>query len=85
MATSLLFLADGLATYSGTPLKGHPWNKDTWLIRTLDRVPTLHKYVSFITPAFTNQDKYFGPKGARIRKVPWLLIDITNFHTPQRA
>ena len=31
--------------YSGTPLKGHTWNEDTSLIRTLDEVPTSYKYV----------------------------------------
>ena len=29
--------------YSG--FKGHLWRKYTWLIRTLDRVPTLCKYI----------------------------------------
>ena len=33
--------------YSGTSLKGHLGNKDTWLIRTLDWVPTLYKYILF--------------------------------------
>ena len=33
--------------YNGTPLKGHPWNEDTSLIRTLDQVPTSYKYVLF--------------------------------------
>ena len=30
--------------YSGTPLKGHPLNEDTSLIRTVDQVPTSYKY-----------------------------------------
>ncbi len=33
--------------YSGTPLKGHPLDEDTSLIRTLDQVPTSFKYVLF--------------------------------------
>ena len=33
--------------YSGTSLKGHLWNKDTWLIRTFDSVPTLIILFSF--------------------------------------
>ena len=30
---------------SGTSLKEHLWNKDTWLIRTLDQVPTSYEYI----------------------------------------
>ncbi len=33
--------------YSGTPVKGHHWIKDTSLIRTLDQVPTSYKCVLF--------------------------------------
>ena len=33
--------------HSGFPLEVHLWNKDTWLIRTLDWVPTLHKYILY--------------------------------------
>ena len=36
--------------YSGSSLKGHPWNKDTWLISTLDRVPTLCKCIILFSP-----------------------------------
>jgi len=36
-----------LPQYCGTALKGHPWNEDTSLIRTLDQIPTLYKYVLF--------------------------------------
>ena len=47
--------------------------KDTWLIRTLDRVPTLYK-IHIILPLkdrhLTNQDKYFGPNGVCSREIP---------------
>ena len=33
--------------YNGTSLKGHLWNKDIWLIRTLDRVPTFYRHILF--------------------------------------
>ena len=33
--------------HSGFPLEVHLWNKDTWLIRTLDWVPTLYKYILY--------------------------------------
>ena len=33
--------------YSGTPVKGQPWNEDTSLIRALDQVQTSYKYVLF--------------------------------------
>ena len=56
--------------YSGTPLKGHPWNEDTSPIRTLAQVPTSYKYVLF---ASWNEDTplirtHF--KGVHIRGVP---------------
>ena len=42
-----VFLYAASNWYSGTPLKGHPWNEDTPLIRTLHQVPTSYKYVLF--------------------------------------
>ena len=45
--TTTLMATLSANNYSGTSLKGHLWNKDTWLIRTLDRVPTLCKYILF--------------------------------------
>ena len=47
------------------PLKGHPWNKDTWLIRTLDWVPTLYKYWNKDTSV-----QLIGPKHVCDREVP---------------
>ena len=44
-----LFFFVKVGSYSGTSLKGHLWNKDTWLIRTLDWVPKffIYKYIFF--------------------------------------
>ena len=58
--------------YSGTPLKGHPWNEDTSLIRTLDQVPTSYKYVLF---APWNEDTpLIRTHGVRIRGVPLYIV-----------
>ena len=38
---------------SGTSLKEHLWNEGTWLIRTLDWVPTSYKYILF---SYWNKD-----------------------------
>ena len=42
MFRSKIYISQIATDYSGTSLKGHLWNKDTWLIRTLDWVPTLY-------------------------------------------
>ncbi len=60
--------------YTRTPLKGHPWIKDTSLIRTRDQVPTSYKYIRIIHPLkwghLPNQDTFYWPKGLHIREVP---------------
>ena len=53
-----------LPSHSGTPLKGHHWSKDVLLIRGLD-------YAQASIILFLNEDRFSGPKGVRIRGIPW--------------
>ena len=56
--------------HCGTSLKGHLRNEDTWLIRTLDRVPTLYYCFSEIRNLSLIRTITLIPRIVRIREVP---------------
>ena len=66
--TTKFALTVALHQYSGTSLKGHLWNKDTLLIRTLDWVPTLSYY--FPLDGSLIRTIIFGSTGVHIGEVP---------------
>ena len=56
--------------YSGTPQRGHRWNKDTSQIWTLSFVPIVVILYNWI------KDSYLGPNGVHSRGSTVYILDV---------